>query len=35
MRGYDAAPRSETVLFNLLAGFLGAFAVAPLHLGDP
>lgn len=25
--GYEAAPRSETVLFNLLAGFLGAFAV--------
>jgi hypothetical protein len=24
--GYAAAPRSETVLFNLLAGFLGAFA---------
>jgi hypothetical protein len=24
--GYEAAPRSETVLFNLLAGFLGAFA---------
>jgi hypothetical protein len=24
--GYVAAPRSETVLFNLLAGFLGAFA---------
>lgn len=25
--GYSAAPRSETVLFNLLAGFLGAFAL--------
>src|SRR5262245_50815098 len=25
--GYDEAPRSETVLFNLLAGFLGAFAL--------
>jgi hypothetical protein len=25
--GYTAAPRSETVLFNLLAGFLGAFAL--------
>jgi len=25
--GYVAAPRSETVLFNLLAGFLGAFAL--------
>jgi hypothetical protein len=24
--GYSAAPRSETVLFNLLAGFLGSFA---------
>ncbi len=24
--GYAAAPRSETVMFNLLAGFLGAFA---------
>jgi hypothetical protein len=24
--GYAATPRSETVLFNLLAGFLGAFA---------
>ncbi len=24
--GYVATPRSETVLFNLLAGFLGAFA---------
>jgi hypothetical protein len=26
VEGYSAAPRSETVLFNLLAGFLGAFA---------
>ncbi|MDQ3724332.1 MAG: hypothetical protein M3335_00335 [Actinomycetota bacterium] len=26
VRGYEEAPRSETVLFNLLAGFLGAFA---------
>jgi hypothetical protein len=25
--GYEASPHSETVLFNLLAGFLGAFAV--------
>jgi hypothetical protein len=25
--GYSAAPRSETVLFNILAGFLGAFAI--------
>jgi hypothetical protein len=25
--GYVATPRSETVLFNLLAGFLGAFAL--------
>jgi hypothetical protein len=28
--GYVAAPRSETVLFNLLAGFLGAFALVRL-----
>lgn len=27
VRGYAEAPRSETVLFNLLAGFLGSFAV--------
>jgi hypothetical protein len=27
VRGYAAAPRSETVLFNLLAGFLGSFAL--------
>jgi hypothetical protein len=25
--GYEATPRSETVLFNLLAGFLGAFTL--------
>jgi hypothetical protein len=25
--GYEQAPRSETVLFNLLAGFLGSFAL--------
>jgi hypothetical protein len=25
--GYAAAPRTETVLFNLLAGFLGSFAL--------
>jgi hypothetical protein len=30
VRGYVAAPRSETVLFNLLAGFLGSFAVVRL-----
>jgi len=30
VRGYADAPRSETVLFNLLAGFLGAFAVVRL-----
>jgi hypothetical protein len=28
--GYVAAPRSETVLFNLLAGFLGSFATVRL-----
>ena len=28
--GYAAAPRSETVLFNLLAGFLGSFAFVRL-----
>ena len=27
VEGYTAASRSETVLFNLLAGFLGAFAL--------
>ena len=26
VEGYSAAPRSETVLFNLLSGFLGSFA---------
>ena len=30
VRGYVAAPRSETILFNLLAGFLGAFALVRL-----
>lgn len=30
VRGYAEAPRSETVLFNLLAGFLGAFALVRL-----
>ncbi len=30
VRGYEAAPRSETVLFNLLAGFIGSFAVVRL-----
>jgi len=30
VRGYSAAPRSETVLFNLLAGFLGAFTLVRL-----
>jgi hypothetical protein len=28
--GYSAAPRSETVLFNLLAGFIGSFATVRL-----
>jgi hypothetical protein len=28
--GYAAAPHSETVLFNLLAGFLGSFATVRL-----
>jgi hypothetical protein len=28
--GYTATPRSETVLFNLLAGFLGSFAFVRL-----
>jgi hypothetical protein len=27
VRGYSDAPRSETVLFNLLGGFLGSFAL--------
>lgn len=30
VRGYTAAPRSEAVLFNLLAGFLGSFALVRL-----
>lgn len=30
VRGYAATPRSETVLFNLLAGFLGSFATVRL-----
>src|ERR1700754_4538456 len=30
VRGYIEAPRAETVLFNLLAGFLGAFALVRL-----
>jgi hypothetical protein len=30
VRGYTAAPRNETVLFNLLAGFLGSFALVRL-----
>jgi hypothetical protein len=30
LSGYEAAPRSETVLFNLLAGFLGAFSFVRL-----
>jgi hypothetical protein len=30
VRGYVETPRSETVLFNLLAGFLGAFALVRL-----
>ena len=30
MRGYAATPRSETVLFNLLAGFLGSFTLVRL-----
>jgi hypothetical protein len=30
VEGYSAAPRSETVLFNLLSGFLGAFAFVRL-----
>lgn len=27
IEGYDATPRHETILFNLLSGFLGGFAV--------
>lgn len=30
VRGYIEAPRQETVLFNLLAGFLGSFSVVRL-----
>jgi hypothetical protein len=30
VRGYEEAPRYETVLFNLLAGFLGSFALVRL-----
>jgi hypothetical protein len=30
VRGYAVTPRSETVLFNLLAGFLGSFALVRL-----
>ncbi len=30
VRGYTVAPRSETVLFNLLAGFLASFATVRL-----
>jgi hypothetical protein len=30
VEGYSEAPRSETVLFNLLAGFLGSFALVRL-----
>ena len=30
LEGYHATPRHETVLFNLLSGFLGAFAVMRL-----
>lgn len=30
VRGYEEAPRYETVLFNLLAGFLGSFAMVRL-----
>jgi hypothetical protein len=30
VEGYSAAPRSETVLFNLLSGFLGAFGFVRL-----
>src|SRR5438034_3670476 len=28
--GYEAAPRHETVLFNLLSGFVGSFAAVRL-----
>lgn len=30
IEGYDATPRHETVLFNMLSGFLGAFAIVRL-----
>jgi hypothetical protein len=30
LEGYSSAPRSETVLFNLLSGFLGAFGFVRL-----
>jgi hypothetical protein len=30
LEGYEATPRRETVLFNLLAGFVGAFATIRL-----
>ena len=30
VRGYEEAPRYETVLFNLLGGFLGSFALVRL-----
>ena len=30
VEGYTTAPRSETVLFNILAGFLGSFAAVRL-----
>ena len=30
VEGYEATPRHETVLFNLLSGFVGAFAVIRL-----
>jgi len=30
LEGYTAAPRSETVLFNLLSGFMGAFGLVRL-----
>ena len=30
LEAYDAAPRRETVLFNLLSGFVGAFALMRL-----
>jgi hypothetical protein len=30
IEGYEATPRGETVLFNMLSGFLGAFALVRL-----